>query len=165
MDLAASPLDRISDAWEPGVWVGAARRAFGPVAEVVSSAQGQVLETHPPQLLLALWKPQRLERPFLRRWPQVVWLRAGDMEQAPLELLREVPAPARLWVFDSDVDWALLAEIVMRSEPGLQTYQYQELQRFIFTEREATAASIGEAYGDDHIGRRRFAKTVPGELE
>ena len=165
MDRDALPQQRLSDAWEPGAWIGAARRACGPVAEVVNGAQGEIVETHPPQLLLALWKPQRLERPFLRRWPQVVWLSGEDLDHAPQALLREVPVPARLWVMDADVDWALLAEIVMRSESGLRPYQYQALQRFIVAERAATAASIDEAYGGDPLEHRRFWKTVPGNLD
>ena len=165
MDRDALTLQRLSDAWEPGVWIGAARRACGPVAEVVPRGQGEIVETHPPQLLLALWKPQRLERPFLRRWPQMVWLSGDDIDHAPQTLLREVPAPARLWVMDADVDWALLAEIVMRSEAGLKPYQYRELQRFIIAEREVTGAMIDEAYGGDPGAHRRFSKTVPGSLD
>jgi len=164
MDRALSPMQRVSDAWEPGVWIGSARRVCGAIAEVVSSANGEMLETHPPQLLLALWKPQRLERPFLRRWPQAVWLSDEAIDHAPQALLREVPEPARLWVMDADVDWALLAEIVMRTDEGLRPFQYKELHRFMNEERTATSATIADAYGADPQGHRRFWKTVPGDL-
>ena len=160
------PLARMSSAWEPGAWIGTMRRAFGPIAEIVE-ADGDVsdvVETFPPHTILALWKPQQLNQPFLRRWPHMVWMTTVDSERAQLELLREVPESARLWITPQDIDWALLAEIVMLSEKNLMPQHYHQLQRFIDQEREATSAKISRAYSDERQGFRSFSKTVPGSL-
>lgn len=156
-----SPLSRVVLNWEPGVWIGSLRRAFGPVAEVVQTPRGEVVENHPPHLLVALWKPQRLDRPFLRRWPNMVWLSERDSEHATLDLLREIPAENRLWLTQEGVDWALLAEIVMLTEEHLQPFHHRELQRLIVAERQAATAMIKRAYNKERQGLRGFSHTLP----
>ena len=140
--------ERLLHDWMPGAWIGAVRRAIGPLTELSSTPQGEVVEHRPPQWLLALWPPQRLQQPFLRRWPQLVALQPADDEaQAVVALLRQVPDGRRLWVLNEELDWALMAEIVLRSEapPPLQA---RALHEFIEAERAATAARIVQAYGD-----------------
>ena len=132
----------------PGAWIGALRQVSARTTEVVSTPQGELVETRAPQWLLALWPPQRLQRPFLRRWPGWVSLHAAEAEtHAVLELLRHVPAGASLWVLEEELDWALMAEIVLLSEPGLQEFQQRALKAFMQAERAATTSRILSAYG------------------
>lgn len=133
--------------WMPGAWIGAVKLAFDAVTELSSGPQGDVVENHPPHWLVALWPPQSLQQPFLRRWPQKVLLQPAEQEpQAVLTLLRELSERERLWVLNEDLDWALLAEIVLQVE-ALQGYQRGELQRFVESERAAMRGRIAWAYG------------------
>lgn len=141
---------RLTDRWRPGVWVGAARRAFGPMAEVSEAADRLIVDTHPPHSLIALWSPPADGEPLLRRLPQVASLvAAGDEAGAVRELLAQMPHDARLWLAPQpEVDWALMAEIVIISEPGLAAYEQRELRRFVDAERVATLALISASYTD-----------------
>jgi hypothetical protein len=159
MQQPSSPLARLSPAWEPGAWIGVTRHVFGPLTEVGTD---EVVEVHPPHLLLALWRPQRLDQPFLGRWPHMVWLSKGDSVQTSLELLRQVPSPDRLWLTPEDIDWALLAEIVLRSEEGLRPFHHRELERFIAAEREATSQRISRSYSDEQQDPRSHSGTALG---
>jgi hypothetical protein len=135
--------------WMPGAWIGAARRAFGPQTELHSTDQGELVENHPPHWLIALWPPQTLQQPFLRRWPQQVQL-LGAEEEAPavVELLRHVPEGHRLWVLNEELDWALMAEIVLLSEAQLKPFQQQALQQFMDTERALSTGRILQSYAE-----------------
>ncbi|MEW6705586.1 MAG: hypothetical protein AB1430_12115 [Pseudomonadota bacterium] len=145
--------ERLLRDWRPGAWIGAVRQAFDRTTELSSTPLGEVVEAHPPHWLVALWSPQRLQRPFLRRWPRWVSLVPGESESAAgLALLREVPQDAALWVLHEELEWALMAEIVLLSEPGLQAFQQQALQEFIVAERTATTARIRSAYAASHAG-------------
>jgi len=140
--------ERLLRDWMPGAWIGAVRQAFGLRAEITSTPQGEVVESHPPHWLVALWPPQRLQRPFLRRWPRWVSLQPAETEaQAVVQLLRQVPEGAPLWVLHEELEWALLAEIVLIGEAGLLPFQQRGLQEFIDAERIATTARIRSAYG------------------
>lgn len=167
MNLSEHDRMRLTRAWQPGVWIGGARRAFGPVADLPEVGDDQspgVIENRPAQWLIALWGPQSLDRPFLARLPLVVQLTSRQDAEAVLELLRHVPDDRRLWLAAQvDVDWTLMAEIVQLTEPALQPWQQRELTRFILAEREAQARFVIRAY----LGREHdegYTPTVPGDL-
>jgi hypothetical protein len=162
--VVRDPRQRLLADWEPGAWVGAVRRAFGPQPELRRSVQGEIVDA-PSHWLIALWKPQRLQQPFLFRWPHVVLLHAGEDESTAIaELLQHVPWGERLWVVHDEIDWALLAEIVMLSESGLRGFHLRALHEFMRNEREATLARIARAYGVQAEALQGFVRTVPGEL-
>jgi len=139
------------------------RRAFGPVAEIVDGSD--VVESHPPHSLLAIWRPLKVGQVILRRWPSVVSIVPGDTDAAVSRILEQMPPRATLWLLEDNVDWALMAEIVMLSETGLSRFHYVELQRFIDAERVETLAAISSGYASEEGGHRRFVKTVPDPLD
>lgn len=161
-EAVARTLRRLSRRHEPGVWVGAVRRAFGPVAEVIPEPGGARIESHAPHYLIALWKPLKPDRPFLRRWPNLVTLVAPNAQKALDEMLRHVPAGERLWLTRESPDWALLAEIVMIGEAGLEPWHFRELKAFVDAQRIAALAEIRANYGGRERGFEHFLKTVPG---
>ncbi|MFX9104973.1 hypothetical protein ABTN48_19245, partial [Acinetobacter baumannii] len=67
----------------------------------------------------------------LARWPALAASASPDSEAALLELVAHLPAGARVWLADEAVDWALIAEIVLRTDRNLAAYHRIELQRFI----------------------------------
>ena len=127
-----------------------------------------LVDSHPPHSLLVLWKPPKspLQPPFLRRYPWMVSIDAVSGADAALhELLKQMPHDAQLYLArPRDIDWALMAEIVMLSEKNLAPYHYRELQAFAQAEREATLAEISAGYTRDEGGFRHFVKTVRDEL-
>lgn len=166
MSLDRDQRARLSPDWHPAAWVGAVRRVFGPVAEVGDGAGDDdgVVESHPPHSLFVAWSPLKPGQPLLRRWPSLVSIVGADGDDAVAALLKAVPGGAPLWLTPHEIDWALMAEIVMLSEPDLAPFHYRELERFVAAERAATLAQISAAYTADGDGFRRFIKTVPGSL-
>lgn len=143
------------------MWVGALRRAFGPTSEVLDGGQGEVLvENHPPHTIIALWRPKRGSEPFLRRWPSIVTLSRVNEEALIDEVLSLIPDGARLWISRGDIDWALMAEIVMISEKNLAPFQYRELEKFVSEDRARTLAAIGRGYTGDAQRYTAFVDTV-----
>lgn len=163
MDRHSPTIDsRIAARLAPGVWIGAVRRVIGPIAQVTPTAHGDMIETHPPHYLVAIWAPQRDDEAFLRRWPDSVSVALNDQEGAIGELLRNLPEGARVWVTTQEVDWAVIAEIAMLSEGRRFTPEhYRELERFIANERGATLATISANYTDSEEGFEGFLGTVP----
>jgi len=143
---------RVLAQWQPGAWTGAVRQVLQGSTELVTTAQGPVVESHAPQHLLLLWPPQRVDVPLLGRWPQQVRLwasEAGWPDGAAAEaLLATLPADARLWLQpDADaVDWALAAEILLTLDDALRPHQADGLRAFIVAEREASFARLNSAY-------------------
>lgn len=166
MNLDREQRELLALHWEPGTWIGAVKRAFGPVAEMVGSAEGVLIDSHPPHSLLALWKPPKspMQPPFLRRFPWMVSITAGDTDAAVAELLRELPPGVRLFLTQHEIDWALMAEIVMLSEENLAPYHYRELESFAEQQRADTLAAISASYTRDESSLRKFVKTVPDKL-
>ncbi len=166
MSLDRDQRSRLLGEWHPAAWVGAVRRVFGPVAEVADDAggDGSVVESHPPHSLFVAWSPLKPGQPLLRRWPSLVSIVGADGDGAIAALLKALPPAASLWLTSHEIDWALMAEIVMLSEPDLAPFHYRELERFVAAERAATLAQISAAYTADEDGFRRFVKTVPGSL-
>lgn len=163
-DTITDFLPRLARRYEPGRWVGGVRKAFGAVSEVVEGPDGMLIENHPPHYLVVLWKPLQADDVVLPRWPAKVALTKPDTAAAVRELLVEVPPGERLWLADQLVDWALMAEIVMMSEPGLSHFHYRELKQFIDLEHKATLASISVNYGGDDAMYQRFMRTSPGSF-
>jgi hypothetical protein len=158
-------LQRLTKRYRPGHWIGALRKAFGPVAEVSDAPGHEAVESYPPHYLIALWRPLSAESAFLARWPYKVSIVAPDAATAARELLADVAPPARLWMAGPEIDWALMASIVMLGEAGLKPYQYRELQAFIDNERKSTLAAISVNYtgGDDVF--EQFVRTDPSGLQ
>ena len=142
----AAAAKRLATSYAPGVWVGAVRRAFE------AGAHGH----HPAHYLVALWEPLPPGQPLLPRWPAVAAIASPDANAALLELVRHLPAGARAWLSDTVVDWALVAEIVLRSDTNLQPHHRTGLSAFIDCCREADAARIAQEYTDREPGFERF---------
>lgn len=162
MTPAPPSSSRVLEHWRSGAWIGAQRRAFGPLAEINEADDHFLVDTHPPHSLIVLWRPPREHEPLPRRLPHMASLVATHDEAAVLaELLAQLPGDARLWLApQSEIDWALMAEIVMISEPGLAAYEHRELRRFIDAERIATLALISTSYTDDADSYRAFVDTT-----
>lgn len=160
-------LARVIRGYQPGAWIGAVRRVFGPMAHVPEDGDGAgdtVIETHPPHYLLALWQPLPPDQPFLSRWPLKVSITAPDARTAVFELLSEVPLTELLWLTDQPLDWVLMAEIVMLCEEGLLPYQFRGLGEFIEAERQATRAAVSVHYGGSDDAFEQFSRTLPPDL-
>jgi len=149
---------RLVQRHRPGAWIGAIRRAIGPGAEAV---ERNVFETRPPHYLIALWKPLRFDQPALPRWPRKAMLVGPDKDTAIAELLRDVPRSDVLWLTEQDIDWCLVADIVILSESRLPAQQRRGLEQFVNEEREATLTAIHDNYRDSEIGSLR---SLPGVL-
>ena len=162
MDRLTDPADcRIATHPEPGAWIGAVRRVFGPISQVVQTEHGDTIENHPPHYLVALWAPMAENESFLRRWPDSVSIALNDQESALQELLRNLPIGARVCVTMQEIDWAVIAEIALLSEA--QTFSpehYRELERFIAQERAATLATISANYTSRESGFEGFLGTL-----
>ena len=148
---------RLLGTWQPGAWTGAVREVMASATEFVTTASGTAVESYPPQRLLLLWPPQRLDAPLLGRWPQQVQLSALPAEQAAEALLAGVPGAAPLWLHATaqDIDWALAAEIVLTHQPQLRPFQAAGLRSFIDAEREASFAALNSLYHQAPGGARR----------
>jgi hypothetical protein len=146
------PDTRLVQRHRPGAWIGAIRRAIGPGAEAV---ERNVFETRPPYYLIALWKPLRFDQPALPRWPRKAMLVAPDKAAAIAELLRDIPRSDVLWLTGQDIDWCLIADIVLLSESRLPAQQRRGLEQFVNDERDATLAAIHDNYCDSEVGSLR----------
>jgi hypothetical protein len=151
----AAAAARLGTTHAPGMWVGAVRRAFE------ADAHGH----HPAHFLVALWEPSPPEQPLLPRWPVVAAIASPDANAALLELVRHLPAGARVWLSDTVVDWALVAEIVLRSDRNLEPHHRTGLSAFIERCRDADASRIEREYTDREPGFERFRDGLlgPGE--
>lgn len=135
---------RLARQHERGAWVGAIRQCF----EAVSEATPDGIERFPPHYLVAVWEPMEEGRLLLPRWPAMAAIASPDAQTALLELMSHVPAPARVWLTDEAVDWALVAQIVLRTDRHLAPYHRRELEGFIASCREADAQRIAQTYTD-----------------
>jgi hypothetical protein len=109
--------------------------------------------------------PPSSGQPFLPRWPFKVAIVAPDPAAAVRDLLEDVPASDRLWLTGTQVDWALMADIVMLSEPDLLPYQYRGLRDFAERERDDTQGIITRHYALDQETPIPFVRTRPGTDE
>jgi hypothetical protein len=144
-----SPTDRrVLPKWQPLAWIALARRVRGASAEVVQApGRPLVVENHAPQWLCALWPPQRVDAPLLSRWPDLAMLVSAETLFGALhQVLAELPPDAVLWPAQLDVDWALLAELVLHHDAGLRPAQVQALRELAEAERRAALARINDGY-------------------
>ncbi|HEY1393880.1 MAG TPA: hypothetical protein VFV25_10910 [Methylibium sp.] len=151
---------RVSQAWEPGLWIGALRLAFeaGPA---VQQSDGGFAPAYPAHYLVALWEPPA--SPLLPRWPAVAAIASPDADAALLELVSHLPAGQRVWLAREIIDWALVAEIVLRTDRNLAAYHRSELQGFIERCRASDAARIAAEYSDLDSGYEAFRQGLtPG---
>lgn len=154
---------RLVPGWSGGVWIGAIRRAFDDAADGGGEGAGDAsqrpgLGPLPPHYLVALWEPPDPARPVLPRWPAVAAIASPDSQAALLELVRHLPATARVWLADEAVDWALVAEIVRRTDRHLTLAHHVGLERFIEAERQAEAERIAAEYTDRDAGFEAFKR-------
>ena len=147
---------RLLGNWQPGAWTAAMRAVMAPATEFVTTAAGTVVESYPPQRLLLLWPPQRLDAPLLGRWPQQLQLSGLPADEAAESLLAGLPGDAMLWLHAGvqDIDWALAAEIVLTHQPALRPFQAAGLRSFIDAEREAGFARLNSLYQQAPGGAR-----------
>ena len=138
---------RLLPGWQPGCWIGAACQALAASSELVSTPDGPVFDSHPPQWLAAMWPPQGLDAPLLGRWPaQALLAGAPDPSVAAHALLPGLPATALLWLADLDVDWALIAELVLHHDAGLKPWQVGALRTFVEAQKLATFERLNGDY-------------------
>jgi hypothetical protein len=153
-------LRRLVNRYQPGHWIGGLRRAFGPVAELGEGSSFGELDTHPAHYLVALWRPLDASTPFLPRWPAKVSIVTPDAQTAARELLADMPRRQRMWVAGPEIDWAIIARIVILGEPRLRPYQHRELEAFIRTEQRAALAAISVRYSGPDKTFEQFSNTV-----
>lgn len=151
----AQAVKRLATTHASGVWIGAVRQAF-EAGEQTSPADANVLERYPAHYLVALWEPLEANRVVLPRWPAVAAIASPDANAALLELVRHLPQHARVWLCDEAVDWALIAEIVLRSDRHLEGYQRLGVEHFIERCRQDDAARIASDYSDRDAGFDAF---------
>ena len=154
---------RLLAAWQPGCWTGAVREVLAAATEVVSGADGPLVETYAPHRLLLAWPPQTTAQPLLGRWPAQVRLSAVPREAAAEVLLAQLPDDALLWLAADagDADWALAAEIVLHHDPALRPFQIQGLRAFIEAEREARFTRLNDDYEQRAAGAAVTRKPGP----
>lgn len=152
---AAAP--RLLAHWQPSAWTAVCRRLSGPSAEVAQTPAGPLVDTHAPQWLCAVWPPQRVEAPLLGRWPEcAALLTAQTPADAVLQLLPRLAEGARLWWADLDIDWALVAELVLHQGAQLRPSQAQRLRELAQAERDQGLARLHQGYeARDGVAWRR----------
>jgi hypothetical protein len=155
---------RLARVYRPEDWVGGVRRAFGAVT-LVPSRNSAELEAQPPHFLAALWKPVDATAPFLSRLPTHAMIITPDAVTAVRGLLAEVPLNARLWLANTNIDWSLVAHIVMLAEKRLESYQYRELGAFAKGEERVLMASISVSYEGGDSVFCQFVRTSTGGLD
>ena len=151
---------RVLAKWAPGAWLGAFKPVCEATAEFIASPHGPVVETYPPQMLLALWAPKAGaidDGLLVSRWPDKALLSAvpgADTESAAGSAAREhLPPDATVWLGEGDTDWALVAELVLHHEPALRPYQLKALRGFADAERQAVFERLNNGYGQPEPGR------------
>lgn len=158
-------VSRVADSPAPGLWVGAWRRVMGPSAEVVETPLGDELDHQPPMYLVAAWKPLAPGQFVLRRYPAVARLLGADGDGEPVvrALLKLIPGDARLFVPEMEVDWGLIAEIAMASDPDPTPDRLRLLQLVIRRDREKRFEQIRRRFrpepGTPGAGQPPFAST------
>jgi hypothetical protein len=151
------PDPRLLARWQPRAWTALVRRLAGASADIVQTPAGPQVENRAPQWLCALWPPQRVDMPLLGRWPELAALVVAETAPQALQQLLPALAPdARLWLADLDVDWALVAELVLHQDASLRPAQAQALRDWVAAERSASFTRLNEGYSAAAgVARRR----------
>ena len=72
------------------------------------------------------------------------------------QLLTQLPHEALVWPAELDVDWALIAELVLHQDARLRTSQSQALRELAEAERGAPFARLTDGYAlRNRVARRR----------
>lgn len=139
---------RLLTHWQPGAWMAVRRRALGASTAVLNTPDGPLVETLAPQWLMAVWPPQGLDQPWLSRWPErAALVSADDGDTAARRLLAvSVPAQASLWLAELEVDWGLLADLVLHHDAALKPFQIEALRALAEAERIAQFERLNSAY-------------------
>ncbi|MGQ3052578.1 MAG: hypothetical protein ACT6S0_12405 [Roseateles sp.] len=138
---------RLLSRWQPLAWTALARRVRGATTEVVQTPDGPLVQTHMPQWLCALWRPQSVDAPLLGRWPELAGLIGADTVFGALhQLLAELPPRAQIWSAGLEADWVLVAELVLHQDAGLRLVHAQALRELIDAERSASLARVNGHY-------------------
>jgi hypothetical protein len=137
---------RLAERWQPGLWIGAAKQLCGPIAEILETTHGPVVETHPAHMLLALWEPPADGAAVAGRWPLRVQLRAVAPEDAGDALVALMPGDAQVWVSAHDLDWELVAELLLHHDGDLRPFQRKALKEFLDAERVANYTRLNADY-------------------
>jgi hypothetical protein len=165
LPLASAALRRLRRKYNPGDCIGAVRRVHGAVTAIAADNDAGELETYPPQFLAVMWQPQDPDRPFMPRWPCYAALAAPGVAAAVSKLLAVVPRRSRLRLAaPTEIDWVVMARVVMLGEQRLEPHQYRELQAFIEAEQQRLLVSIGANFGAKDQVFGQFARTRPGAL-
>ena len=149
---------RVLSKWAPGAWFGSFKPVCEATAEFLTSPHGPVVETYPPQMLLALWAPRvGDDGPLVGHWPEKALLAAAPGTGAECavgsSLLEHLPPDATVWLGEVDVDWALVAELVLHHEPALRPFQLKALRGFADAERLAVFERLNNGYVQPEPGR------------
>lgn len=167
--IRPKPASRVADAPAPGLWVGAWRRVMGPSTEVVETPLGDEVDHQPPLYLVAAWKPLAAGQFVLRRYPAVARLVGADGDGEPVvkTLLKLLPADARVFVPEMEVDWGLIAEIAMASDPDPTPERLRLLQMVMRRDREKRFEQIRRRFrpaaGTSGASQPPFANTQSPE--
>jgi hypothetical protein len=153
---------RVVEALVPGVWIGAYRRLIGPSSEVVDTQFGQEVENVAPQYLMAVWKPMRSGHVTVRRYPTAARLLTCDNDAVLSVMLRHVPVDAQLVIPEMEVDWGLVAQIVMLCDTELRPDQQRLMYAVMTREKSKVIEQIKKRYKLNPDGYRSFADTEPG---
>ncbi|CAN5210427.1 hypothetical protein BH11PSE10_BH11PSE10_16610 [soil metagenome] len=160
---AAPELDaRLRSGWEPGCAIGVARLALAASTELIQTADGPLLDSHPPQWLVAAWPPQGPGTPPLGRWPeQALLVTAQDRSSAAQALLPGLPAEGPLWLAELDVDWALIAELVLHHDASLKPFQLKALRALGEAEKLSTFERLNRDYEPATAERAMRRRAAP----
>ena len=154
---------RLLRAWQPGAWIGAVFKAFGPMAELVEADEAvpgaeDTFEHRPAMWLVALWKPQSLQQPFLQRWlpfwlanlVERMWLALGIILAVLLPLSRIVPP---------------LYQFRIRSRVIRWYGQLRDIENRLYAEPAETGAALRELDAlDERVGRITVPLAYADEL-
>jgi hypothetical protein len=146
--LAATPM--------PADWVGVCVKVVPARSE--STPAG--VEHTPEHYLAAAWPPGA---DGWTRWPEAVVIGSPTPTRTLSELLRHLPARARLHLAGlDDVDAELAARILLAADRNLEPYQRAAVAAFADAQRARTLAFIVARYSDRDPAFERFRGRVVG---
>ncbi len=147
-------LSRLAGRFDPGCWAALVVRI---VAAATSERDGAMMRT-PDHYLGAAWLPPASG---LSRWPEVVVIGSPAADNALSELFVHLPPDARIYLAGKDeLDGALAAEILCRSDQHLEPYQRSGVEAFIAAERARERDVIRARFTDRDPGFERFRDRV-----
>jgi hypothetical protein len=147
---------RLASRWQATCWTGVVVRVILARERVENGVRVRT----PDHYLGAAWPPPS-DAPA--RWPEVVVIGSPSADNALAELFVHLPAEARLHLAGvDDVDAALASEILLATDPNLETYQRDALNAFIEAERERVRTAIAARYTGQDPEFERFRAGLLG---